>query len=194
MEKKHKKKNLSRDRILTSALKVIGTKGMSNLTHRSVAAEAKVAHSTVSYYFRTVDDIAIHAFKKIRVENQNFLGESSLPLIDIGKKLTPLRLFQLAAERSQSEFDSGYVLQAEQELLLYSSNNEELCNQNNTYVNKNIASLNNFLKAHGFKNPNSKLIYAFWVGYEKCVLEQPELFKFSDAADLAMQIVKTFKK
>ena len=65
MKKKQKKKNLSRDHILESALKVIGFQGMGNLTHRSVAAKANVAHSTVSYYFRTIDDIASAAFKKI---------------------------------------------------------------------------------------------------------------------------------
>ncbi len=48
MKNKQKKKNLSRDHILESALKVIGHQGMGNLTHRSVAAKAIVAHSTVS--------------------------------------------------------------------------------------------------------------------------------------------------
>ena len=86
MEKKQKKKNLSRDHILESALKVIGAEGMGGLTHRSVAAKANVAHSTVSYYFRTIDEIASNAFKKIRQENRNFMDEQNASLADTGKK------------------------------------------------------------------------------------------------------------
>ena len=86
MKNKQKKKNLSRDHILESALKVIGHQGMGNLTHRSVAAKANVAHSTVSYYFRTIDDIASAAFKKIQIENRNFMDEQNASLADTGKK------------------------------------------------------------------------------------------------------------
>ena len=116
MKKKQKKKNLSRDHILESALKVIGHQGMGNLTHRSVAAKANVAHSTVSYYFRTIDDIASAAFKKIQIENRNFMDEQNASLADTGKKRTPRKLMEFAAEISKQEFDSGYILQAEQGL------------------------------------------------------------------------------
>ena len=56
--------------ILDSALRIIGTHGIYSLTHRSVAKEAKVAHSTVSYYFRTIDDLTVGAFKKLIADDK----------------------------------------------------------------------------------------------------------------------------
>lgn len=193
MEKKQKKKNLSRDHILESALKVIGAEGMSGLTHRSVAAKANVAHSTVSYYFRTIDEIASNAFKKIRQENRNFMDEQNASLADTGKKRTPRKLMEFAAEISKNEYDSGYILQAEQELLLYSTKNEQLRAENKEHVTKGCAVFDDFLRECGYKNPNGLLIHAFWSGYEKSALEMPEMYDFSDVADQAMQIIKTFK-
>tara|TARA_B100000575_G_scaffold28392_1_gene19183 strand:+ start:229 stop:810 length:582 start_codon:yes stop_codon:yes gene_type:complete len=193
MKKKQMKKNLSRDHILESALKVIGHQGMGNLTHRSVAAKANVAHSTVSYYFRTIDDIASAAFKKIQIENRNFMDEQNASLADTGKKRTPRKLMEFAAEISKQEFDSGYILQAEQELLLYSTKNEQLRAEYSIYVNKGCEAFDNFLRECGYKNPNGLLIHAFWSGYEKSALEMPEIYDFSDMADQAMQIIKTFK-
>jgi AcrR family transcriptional regulator len=193
MEKKQKKKNLSRDHILKSALKVIGAEGMGGLTHRSVAKKANVAHSTVSYYFRTIDDIASNAFKKIRHENRNFMDEQNASLANTGKKRTPRKLMEFAAEISKNEYDSGYILQAEQELLLYTTKNEQLRAENKDYVTKGCAAFDNFLKECGYKNPNGLLIHSFWSGYEKSALEMPEIYDFSDIADQAMQIIKTFK-
>ena len=50
-----------------------------------------------------------------------------------------------------------------------------------------------FLRECGYKNPNGLLIHSFWIGYEKCALEMPEIYDFSDMADQAMQIIQTFK-
>ena len=191
--KKQKKKNLSRDHILESALKVIGAEGMGGLTHRSVAAKANVAHSTVSYYFRTIDDIASNAFKKIRHENRNFMDEQNALLADTGKKRTPRKLMEFAAEISKYEYDSGYILQAEQELLLYTIKNEKLRAENKEHVTKGCGVFDDFLRECGYKNPNGLLIHSFWIGYEKCALEMPEIYDFSDMADQAMQIIQTFK-
>jgi AcrR family transcriptional regulator len=191
--KKQKKKNLSRYHILESALKVIGAEGMAGLTHRSVAAKANVAHSTVSYYFRTIDDIASNAFKKIRHENRNFMDEQNALLADTGKKRTPRKLMEFAAEISKYEFDSGYILQAEQELLLYTTKNEKLRAENKEHVTKGCGVFDDFLRECGYKNPNGLLIHSFWIGYEKCALEMPEIYDFSDMADQAMQIIQTFK-
>ena len=166
---------------------------MAGLTHRSVAAKANVAHSTVSYYFRTIDDIASNAFKKIRHENRNFMDEQNALLADTGKKRTPRKLMEFATEISKYEFDSGYILQAEQELLLYTTKNEKLRAENKEHVTKGCSVFDDFLRECGYKNPNGLLIHSFWIGYEKCALEMPEIFDFSDMADQAMQIIQTFK-
>ena len=86
MKNRQKKKSL-KDHILESALKVIGHQGMGNLTHRSVAAKVTVAYSTVSYYFlepsMTLPQLL---FKKIQIENRNFMDEHNASLADTGKK------------------------------------------------------------------------------------------------------------
>ncbi|WP_347353038.1 TetR family transcriptional regulator C-terminal domain-containing protein [Intrasporangium sp.] len=46
-----------RERIVTAALEVIGAGGMAGLTHRAVAAQAKVPLGSTTYYFATLDDL-----------------------------------------------------------------------------------------------------------------------------------------
>jgi AcrR family transcriptional regulator len=46
-------KNDSRNRIIKSAIKLIGKKGSLNITIREIAAEAKVNVAAVNYYFRS---------------------------------------------------------------------------------------------------------------------------------------------
>ena len=76
------KKRLSRENILDSALRIIGTSGIYSLTHRSVAKEAKVAHSTVSYYFRTIDDLTVGAFKKLIADDEAVSDAQLLNLVE----------------------------------------------------------------------------------------------------------------
>lgn len=48
--------------IVDAALKVITDQGVAALTHRKVAAEAKVPLGSTTYYFETLDDILVAAF------------------------------------------------------------------------------------------------------------------------------------
>lgn len=46
-----------RKAVLDAALRVVGEKGLSGLTHRAVAAEASITPGLTTYYFPTVDDL-----------------------------------------------------------------------------------------------------------------------------------------
>jgi DNA-binding transcriptional regulator YbjK len=51
-----------RELLLDAAVSVIATRGVSELTHRSVAAEAAVSLASVTYHFPGIDDLRSAAF------------------------------------------------------------------------------------------------------------------------------------
>src|SRR6266851_217399 len=52
-----------RREILAAALRVIGAGGPDAITHRRVAAEARVALGSLTYYFESRDDLVRQAFR-----------------------------------------------------------------------------------------------------------------------------------
>ncbi|RZT85920.1 TetR family transcriptional regulator [Pseudonocardia sediminis] len=53
-----------RRKLLDATLEVIARDGAGHVTHRSVAAAAGVAHSSVAYYFTDIDDILVSALTR----------------------------------------------------------------------------------------------------------------------------------
>ncbi|MFF6876343.1 MULTISPECIES: TetR family transcriptional regulator [unclassified Streptomyces] len=58
-----------RQRIIDAAIRVVGSKGIAGLSHRSVAAEADVPLGSTTYHFRTLDELLVAA---LRQTNEGF--------------------------------------------------------------------------------------------------------------------------
>ncbi|MEU2746428.1 TetR family transcriptional regulator [Streptomyces collinus] len=56
-------------RIIDAAIRVVGSKGIAGLSHRSVAAEADVPLGSTTYHFRTLDELMVAA---LRQTNEGF--------------------------------------------------------------------------------------------------------------------------
>ncbi|MEI5099898.1 TetR family transcriptional regulator [Streptomyces sp. PmtG] len=53
-----------RQRIIDAALRVAGEKGIAGLSHRSVAAEADVPLGSMTYHFKTLDELLVAALRQ----------------------------------------------------------------------------------------------------------------------------------
>ncbi|MFB7219168.1 TetR/AcrR family transcriptional regulator [Streptomyces sp. NPDC056227] len=58
-----------RGRIIDAAIRVVGTKGIAGLSHRSVAAEADVPLGSTTYHFASLDELLVAALRR---SNENF--------------------------------------------------------------------------------------------------------------------------
>ena len=58
-----------RQRIIDAAIRVVGSKGIAGLSHRSVAAEADVPLGSTTYHFKTLDELMVAA---LRQSNEGF--------------------------------------------------------------------------------------------------------------------------
>src|SRR5438874_13402945 len=58
------KNSATRDLMFDAAERILRTEGYSALTARRLAEEAKFNHQTVYYYFETMDDLIVGAFKR----------------------------------------------------------------------------------------------------------------------------------
>lgn len=53
-----------RQRIIDAAIRVVAEKGISGLSHRTVAAEADVPLGSTTYHFKTLDDLMVAALRQ----------------------------------------------------------------------------------------------------------------------------------
>ncbi|MFD7071677.1 TetR/AcrR family transcriptional regulator [Streptomyces sp. NPDC059913] len=60
-----------RDRIIDAAIRVVGARGIAELSHRSVAAEADVPLGSTTYHFASLDELLTAALRR---SNENFAG------------------------------------------------------------------------------------------------------------------------
>ncbi|MFE9094986.1 TetR/AcrR family transcriptional regulator [Streptomyces sp. NPDC007264] len=54
-----------RQRIIDAAIRVVRTKGIAGLSHRSVAAEADVPLGSTTYHFATLDELMVAALRQV---------------------------------------------------------------------------------------------------------------------------------
>ena len=156
------KKRLSRENILDSALRIIGTNGIYSLTHRSVAKEAKVAHSTVSYYFRTIDDLTVGAFKKLIADDEAVSDVQLLNLVEKKGTFSIEEFVGVIASGLKSKHKSGYLLQAEYELFVYSSRNKELAEAMRNARKRDVNGVQKLLDRKGYKNVDAEIILSIF--------------------------------
>ncbi|MFD1659809.1 TetR/AcrR family transcriptional regulator [Streptomyces caeni] len=68
-----------RQRIIDAAIRVVGTKGIAGLSHRSVAAEADVPLGSTTYHFATLDELMVAALRQVNEGFAKVLAASGVP-------------------------------------------------------------------------------------------------------------------
>ncbi|MGW0946759.1 TetR/AcrR family transcriptional regulator [Streptomyces sp. NPDC002623] len=104
-----------RQRIIDAAIRVVGEKGLSGLSHRSVAAEADVPLGSTTYHFATLDELMIAA---LRQANEGFAkvvaarGGLADTRVDLPTELAGLLGEWLAGDRTGVELECELYLAA----------------------------------------------------------------------------------
>lgn len=68
--------------ILEATLRVIGREGVAGVTHRAVAAEARVPLASTTYYFESKDDLLCEAFRHYAEQSQREIDRSALRAVN----------------------------------------------------------------------------------------------------------------
>jgi len=192
MKTKQGKRDLSKKHIINSALKVIGQEGVKAVTHRSVAKEAVVAHSTVSYYFRTVEDILTNSFTTLMNDLDLRATEIGLEIIENKGKLTAQELVQIGADQSRAHLESGYLLRARYELHLYAISNKKFKSLYINHMNSAILGMENILKKIGYKKADGRMLFYLLLGHEMSALVDDSI-SFSNLGEEAIKILNQYK-
>ncbi|MCL2424350.1 MAG: TetR family transcriptional regulator, partial [Micrococcales bacterium] len=88
----------SRAAMLTAATRVVASQGIQALTHRAVAAEAKVSHARVAYHFASVADLRQATLSQAGNRIVDQLG-TLMPLVDAEPRaMDPTRVPEGAAQ------------------------------------------------------------------------------------------------
>jgi DNA-binding transcriptional regulator YbjK len=83
-----------RERIARAAIDVVAAHGVEGLTHRAVAAAARVPLGSTTYYFATLDDLLASAVETGMAETEQRLAEWSAA-IESERKLVPALITML---------------------------------------------------------------------------------------------------
>ncbi|MFJ7295035.1 TetR/AcrR family transcriptional regulator [Streptomyces collinus] len=104
-----------RQRIIDAAIRVVGSKGIAGLSHRSVAAEADVPLGSTTYHFRTLDELMVAA---LRQTNEGFAkmvascGGLEDPRTDLAAELAGWIREWLSGDRTGVELEYELYLAA----------------------------------------------------------------------------------
>ncbi|MGW0547403.1 TetR/AcrR family transcriptional regulator [Streptomyces altiplanensis] len=104
-----------RRRIIDAAIRVVGSKGIAGLSHRSAAAEADVPLGSTTYHFRTLDELMVAA---LRQAGEGFAkavsarGALEDPHADLADELARLLGEWLSGDRTGVELEYELYLAA----------------------------------------------------------------------------------
>lgn len=104
-----------RQRIIDAAVRVVADRGITGLSHRSVAAEADVPLGSTTYHFKTLDDLMVAALRQANerfarsVAAREALGD---PGTDLAAELAALGGEWLTGDRTGLEVEYELYLAA----------------------------------------------------------------------------------
>lgn len=104
-----------RDRIVDAALRVVGSRGIAGLSHRTVAAEADVPLGSTTYHFASLDELLVAALRRANANFGRALRESpglADPAADLAAVLARLIGEWLGGERTVVELEYELYLAA----------------------------------------------------------------------------------
>jgi TetR/AcrR family transcriptional regulator, regulator of biofilm formation and stress response len=111
-----------RREILAAAIRVIAQGGADAVTHRRVAAEARVPLGSLTYYFESREDLIREAF-------HFYIKEASAFLLEVEREIPPTSvadLVDLIVEIMRREFTQPELLRAEYEMILHASRDAQV--------------------------------------------------------------------
>ena len=156
----------SREKILNSALEIIGRDGLSSLSMRSVATEASVPLGAVTYYFESKQQLIGEAFL---VHSQRELRRVISTVSSIGGADSPADLARVIADFLIDGLqNSGNALVAEYEFLLGASRRADLARASSAWLQSLQAQLTNVLQRLGSHDAvtDARLVMAVMAGLE----------------------------
>lgn len=156
----------SRDRIIDSALEIIGRDGLSSLSMRSLAAEAAVPLGAVTYYFDSKQELIGEAFL---AHSQRELRRVISTISSIGKAGSPADLARVIADFVIDGLqNSENALVAEYEFLVEASRHPELARASSAWQQSLRAQLTDVLERLGSRDPDpdARLVMAVMAGLE----------------------------
>ncbi len=106
--------------ILEAAVRVIGDGGPDAITHRRVAAMARVPLGSLTYYFESREELVREAFRF-------YIAEASALLNEVHREFRPrsgAELVEVLLEVTRREFMEPAMVRAEYEMILYAARDE----------------------------------------------------------------------
>jgi AcrR family transcriptional regulator len=139
----------ARDAILTAVVEIVAEFGIDAVTHRRVAARARVSPGTTSHHFASRDDL-LHSVLRF------YLARGDHMLVRIAEQVRdtsddPIeRVSAFLARAIDREFADERLVRAEYELLLYASGHEDLAAEVRAWDARWIGSIAGDLEAAGW--------------------------------------------
>jgi TetR/AcrR family transcriptional regulator, regulator of biofilm formation and stress response len=111
--------------ILEAAVRVIGAGGPDAITHRRVAAMARVPLGSLTYYFESRDELVREAFRF-------YIAEASALLNEVQREFRPrtaAELVEVLLEVTRREFMEPAAIRAEYEMILYAARDQAVARE-----------------------------------------------------------------
>lgn len=123
-------------RILDATLDVVATQGVHGTTHRKIAAQAKVALGSLTYYFDGIDDILCHAFAWF-AENMSRTYRTTLAEADTLDEAEAAVVELICGPAYASHRDMSLIF----EMYAYANHNPNVARHTRTWVERSRESL-----------------------------------------------------
>jgi DNA-binding transcriptional regulator YbjK len=172
-----------REVILEAAIRIIGEGGPDAITHRAVAARARVALGTVSYYFSSREELVREAFRF-------YLSSATRFLAGLERETEPGSVNELAdflVEVARREFMEPELVRSEYELILYAARDDLLAREFNSWERFLEAQLAARLERLGAQRPmdSSRTLIDLVRGFELERFTRPD----ADLVDLRRRLL-----
>ncbi|MBW2458975.1 MAG: TetR family transcriptional regulator [Deltaproteobacteria bacterium] len=142
---------LKRWQILDATLGVVGDGGVDAVRHRRVAAEAGLPLGSITYYFRSRDELIRAAFEHFLEQNTAFMNALSADFEGGNAE----DVVQFIVEMVRQEFEHPARVRAEYELILYASRDEALAEAFGSWERDTTARVAEVLERLGAARPFS---------------------------------------
>ncbi len=160
------KSNITKDKILQSALELFRENGFEKTTMRAIAQKCEVATGSAYYYFKTKDALVLDYYAHTQIEakkhNERIIGEST----DFKKRFDALLTFKFDQMRDDRRFVSVLAKGAadrENQLSPFSPKTKEI-RQDAIQLIENIISGSNLKVAESLKPHLPRLLWFFQMG------------------------------
>ncbi|MBK0420018.1 TetR family transcriptional regulator [Leucobacter sp. CSA1] len=171
-----------RDALVRATIAVVARRGLRGMTFRSVAEEAGVRNSLITYHFGNRDALLVAAVKTAVAESI----DRSLP--GAGGRVDDLARTLVAAVRSDPDLQAFHY-----EVLLESRRNPQLAPLAELLSEGYLDAIREVLRAEGYERVDvlARLIH---VAFDGAVLQQltaPQLAHTEEALDLFVRLIET---